>query len=49
MYIAWLYIIYVFAHKMVAIVKVVQLCLTLCNPVDYNPPGSHVCGIYWSG
>ena len=30
---------------MVAIVKVSQLCLTLCNPMDYNPPGSRVYGI----
>ena len=24
---------------------VVQLCLTLRNPLDYSPPGSSVCGI----
>ena len=23
-----------------------QLCLTLCNPMDYSPPGSSVCGIF---
>ena len=22
-----------------------QLCLTLCNPMDFSPPGSFVCGI----
>jgi len=26
-----------------------QLCLTLCNPMDCNPPGSSVHGMYWSG
>ena len=25
--------------------KVVQLCLTLCNPMDYSLPSSSVCGI----
>ena len=29
-----------------------QLCLTLCNPMDYSPPGSSVHGVfqvgYWS-
>ena len=25
---------------------VAQSCLTLCNPVDYNPPGSSVHGIF---
>ena len=33
--------------------KVVQSCLTLCNPVDYSPPGSSLMGFsrqgYWSG
>ena len=22
-----------------------QVCLTLCDPMDYRPPGSSVCGI----
>ena len=26
-------------------VKVAQACLTLCDPVDYSPPGSSVLGI----
>ena len=26
-------------------VLVAQSCLTLCNPIDYSPPGSSVCGI----
>ena len=26
-------------------VLVAQLCLTLCNPMDYSPPGSSVHGI----
>ena len=25
---------------------VTQSCLTLCDPVDYNPPGSSVHGIF---
>ena len=25
-----------------------QLCPTLCDPMDCNPPGSTVCGIYFS-
>ena len=33
--------------------KFLQLCPTLCNPMDCNPPGSFVRGIlqakYWSG
>ena len=35
------------------IVFIAQLCLTLCDPVDYNPPGSSVHRSsrqeYWSG
>ena len=26
-------------------VSVAQLCLTLCEPLDYNPPGSSIHGI----
>jgi len=26
-------------------VLVAQSCLIICNPMDYNPPGSSVCGI----
>ena len=26
-------------------VTLIQLCLILCNPVDYSPLGSSVCGI----
>ena len=26
--------------------EVAQLCLTLCNPMDYSLPGSSVCGIF---
>ena len=34
--------------------EVAQSCPTLCNPMDYSPPGSSVHGIlqaqiYWSG
>ena len=33
--------------------KLLQLCLTLCNPMDYSPPGTSLLGIlqqeYWSG
>ena len=27
-------------------VLVAQLCLTLCDPMDYSPPGSSVHGIF---
>ena len=27
-------------------VKVTHLCLTLCHSLDYDPPGSSVCGIF---
>ena len=27
---------------------VTQLCLTLCDPTDYSPPGSSVHGILWA-
>ena len=27
-------------------VKLFQLCLTLCDPVDHRPPGSSVCRIF---
>ena len=26
--------------------QLLQLCLTLCNPIDCNPPGSSVHGIF---
>ena len=33
--------------------EVTQLCPTLCDPMDYSPPGSSIHGIlqakYWSG
>ena len=29
-------------HTYIYVVLVVQLCLTLCNPTDYSPPGSSV-------
>ena len=36
----------------ISLCSVVQLCLTLCNPMDYGPPGSSM-GLYrweyWSG
>ena len=36
-----------------ACAKLLQLCLTLCNPMDYSPPGTSLLGIlqqeYWSG
>ena len=28
-----------------SLVKVAQLCLTLCDPMDYSPPGSFTHGI----
>ena len=27
--------------------RLIQSCLTLCNPMDCSPPGSSVCGILW--
>ena len=35
---------YIYAYMCVRVL-VTQSCLTLCNPVDYSPPGSSVCGI----
>ena len=36
-----------------ACAKLLQSCLTLCNPMDYSPPGTSLLGIlqqeYWSG
>ena len=32
-------------YKLVACVKLAQLCLTFCDPMDYNLPGSSVHGI----
>ena len=32
-------------HRMKVKVLVAQLCPTLCNPMDCNPPGSSVHGI----
>ena len=32
--------------KVKVIVKVTQLCLTLCDPMDYSLPGSSVHGIF---
>ena len=29
-------------------VLIAQSCPTLCDPMDYNPPGSSVCGILWA-
>ena len=29
-------------------VKSLQLCRTLCNPMDCSPPGSSVLGIFWA-
>ena len=29
------------------IAKLLQSCATLCNPIDYSPPGSSVHGILW--
>ena len=32
--------------SLLAYETVSQLCPTLCNPMDCNPPGSSVCGIF---
>jgi len=29
-----------------AAAKSLQLCLTLCDPMDCRPPGSSICGIF---
>ena len=31
---------------MICVFLVAQLCLTLCDPLDYSPPGSSVHGIF---
>ena len=36
----------VFLGQSPALPSVTQLCLTLCEPVDYNPLGLSVCGIF---
>ena len=40
-------------HRILCALQSLQSCLTLCNPMGYNPPGSSVHGIlqqeYWSG
>ena len=28
--------------------ELLQLCLTLCDPMDYSPPGSSVHGIFYA-
>ena len=32
-------------HRVCMGAKLLQLCLTLCDPMDYTPPGSSVHGI----
>ena len=34
------------SHDQSATAKSLQLCLTLCNPIDGSPPGSSVHGIF---
>ena len=34
-----------FAGHACVLAELLQLCLTLCDPMDYNPPGSSVHGI----
>ena len=31
-----------------AAAKLLQLCLTLCDPIDGSPPGSSIHGIFWA-
>ena len=45
-------VIYIYTHtymcvcmRMCACAQSLQLCLILCNPMDYSPPGSSVHGI----
>jgi len=37
--------VYIYMCVCVCVLKVTQSCLTLCNPMDYSPPGSSVHGI----
>ena len=41
-----LYILTVYCEEVKVLVA--QLCLTLCDPMDYSPPGSSVHGILWT-
>ena len=34
------------SHTCVCVCSVTQSCLTLCNPMDYSPPGSSVHGMF---
>ena len=34
-----------YGEQCAAAAKLLQSCLTLCNPIDGSPPGSHVPGI----
>ena len=42
-----------YTHECVCCAKLLQSCLTLCDPMDYSPPGSSIHGISrqvnWSG
>ena len=40
-----LYLILITSLCVCVYVSVAQLCLTLCDPMDYNPPGSSIHGI----
>ena len=48
-YLIWLS----YSNKVAAAAKLLQSCLTLCNPTDSRPPGSSIPGFsrqeYWSG
>ena len=35
----------ILTYKMILVVKVSQSCPTLCNAMDYSPPGSSVHGV----
>ena len=39
----------IWSHHSCMSVKSLQACLTLCNPMDYSPPGSSVHGILQAG
>ena len=34
-----------YRYAMFVVVLVTKVCPTFCNPMDYSPPGSSVCGI----
>ena len=38
-----------YRHECVCYAKLLQSCLTFCDPMDYSPPGSSIHGIFQAG